>query len=276
MSNTTSWYIALVAARLLVLPHLAPWDACSATPYPLSRIAQDAAFVSTPFLPRLSRRTRAAAQANSGATSPAQMMAVIADGEANAASSTAAPAAFMTVTTATAAEHDAEQHQLKLRNPDGVSEAAIQDGLDLYHSIMACEDPELKGALQEAIQVLNDGLRLYGPDQLIGSYNGGKDAVVIMHLHRAAVANYCVQQGEAFRTKLIYFENDREFPEVEALVADSVKRFDLELSRYKTGFVEGLKQRMAEGGSEKCYGFVLGTRKGDPNCGVQTTFTPSR
>lgn len=33
-------------------------------------------------------------------------------------------------------------------------------------------------------QVLNDGLRLYGPGQLIGSYNGGKDAVVIMHLHR--------------------------------------------------------------------------------------------
>ncbi|CAM9150612.1 unnamed protein product [Ectocarpus sp. 4 AP-2014] len=275
MSNTSSWYLALVAARLLVVPQLAPCDACSSTPYPLSRIAQDTAFVSTPFLPRLSRRTRAAAQANSGATSPVQMMAVVAGGQTNGASSTAAPAPFMTVTTAAAEHANAEQQQLKLRNPDGVSEAAIQDGLDLYHSIMACEDPELKGALQEAMQVLNDGLRLYGADQLIGSYNGGKDAVVIMHLHRAAVANYCVQQGEAFRTKLIYFENDREFPEVEALVADSVKRFDLELSRYKTGFVEGLKQRMAEGGSEKCYGFVLGTRKGDPNCGVQTSFTPS-
>lgn len=60
----------------------------------------------------------------------------------------------MTVTAAGAAEPDAQQQQLKLRNPDGVSEAAIQDGLDLYHSIMACKDPELKGALQEAMQVL--------------------------------------------------------------------------------------------------------------------------
>lgn len=34
------------------------------------------------------------------------------------------------------------------------------------------------------VQVLRDSLRLYGPVQLIGSYNGGKDAVVIMHLHR--------------------------------------------------------------------------------------------
>lgn len=55
-----------------------------------------------------------------------------------------------------------------------------------------------------------------------------------------------------------------------------MKEYDLELSRYNTGFVEGLKQRMAEGGGDKCYGFVLGTRKGDPNCGVQTSFTPSR
>ncbi len=34
------------------------------------------------------------------------------------------------------------------------------------------------------MQVMSDSLRLYGTDQLIGSFNGGKDAVVIMHLHR--------------------------------------------------------------------------------------------
>lgn len=30
--------------------------------------------------------------------------------------------------------------------------------------------------------------------------------------HRAAVAKYSVEKGQAFRTKLIYFENEREFP----------------------------------------------------------------
>lgn len=64
--------------------------------------------------------------------------------------------------------------------------------------------------------------------------------------------------------------------EVEKLVQDNEQRYDLELSRYKTGFVEGLKRRMEEGGAGNFYGFVLGTRKGDPNCGVQTSFTPSR
>lgn len=64
--------------------------------------------------------------------------------------------------------------------------------------------------------------------------------------------------------------------EVEKLVLDSTKKYDLDLSSYKTGFVDGLKQRMEEGGNDKSYAFVLGTRKGDPNCGVQTSFTPSR
>eukprot|EP00903_Cladosiphon_okamuranus_P021990 g20220.t1 len=190
-------------------------------------------------------------------------------GDANAAT-----APFMTVRTSGSGP-EGEAGNLKLLNPDGVSEAAIEDGLKLYDRIMACDDPKLKGALDSAMQVFRDGLRLYGPDQLIGSYNGGKDAVVIMHLHRAAVAKYSVDKGRAFRTKLIYFENKREFPEVEKLVKDSERRYDLELARYETGFVEGLQQRIDEGGADKCYGFVLGTRQGDPNCGVQTNFTPS-
>lgn len=71
-------------------------------------------------------------------------------------------------------------------------------------------------------------------------------------------------------------DSSNRMSEVRQLVLDSEDRYDLELSRYATGFVDGLKRHMEEGGSDKCYGFVLGTRKGDPNCGVQTSFTPSR
>lgn len=58
----------------------------------------------------------------------------------------------MTVTTAEAGAKN-EAGKLELINPDGVSEAAIENGLDLFHRIMACEDPKLKGALVSAIQV---------------------------------------------------------------------------------------------------------------------------
>lgn len=56
----------------------------------------------------------------------------------------------------------------------------------------------------------------------------------------------------------------------------NVREYDLELSKYNTGFVEGLRQHIAKGGADQCYAFVLGTRQGDPNCGAQTSFTPSR
>eukprot|EP00953_Heterococcus_sp_UTEX-ZZ885_P036945 19016-Heterococcus_DN1.PRE.2 len=32
------------------------------------------------------------------------------------------------------------------------------------------------------MNVYKDGLRLYGPDRLLTSYNGGKDAVVVMQV----------------------------------------------------------------------------------------------
>lgn len=41
----------------------------------------------------------------------------------------------------------------QLRNPDNVSAAAIQDGLDLYRKLMACEDAILKQPVQQAMQV---------------------------------------------------------------------------------------------------------------------------
>lgn len=72
---------------------------------------------------------------------------------AEAAEAAEAAAPFMTVTSSGAGPEDGAG-KLELRNPDGVSEAAIEDGLNLYHRIMACEDPKLKGALESAIQVL--------------------------------------------------------------------------------------------------------------------------
>ena len=60
------------------------------------------------------------------------------------------------------------------------------------------------------------------------------------------------------------------------MVNESVKDYDLDLSRYKMGFAEGLREKIAEGGEGTSYAFVLGTRQGDPKCGSQASFTPSR
>lgn len=75
-----------------------------------------------------------------------------------------------------------ELEQLELRNPDGVSKAALDDGLDLYRRIMACEDPKFGGALKSAMQVLS---RSRGP--LTSEY----DVQVIHARCRLGAWDYC-------------------------------------------------------------------------------------
>ncbi|CAM9334039.1 unnamed protein product [Chrysoparadoxa australica] len=161
-----------------------------------------------------------------------------------------------------------------LANPDNVSLEAFQDALSLHQALSTMTEPYLGASVAASLNVYEDALRLYGPEKLISSYNGGKDAVVIMHLHRAAVAKHSLDHGRIYRPRVIYFDGAKEFPDVRQLVQDTAKQYDLELLIYKQGFVDGLRTCMEDlgGGS---FGFVLGTRKGDPNCGVQTSFTPS-
>jgi 3'-phosphoadenosine 5'-phosphosulfate sulfotransferase (PAPS reductase)/FAD synthetase len=97
--------------------------------------------------------------------------------------------------------------------------------------------------------------------------------------------------------------HDRCVSQVRELVHSTAQQFGLDLRVYEGSFVKGLQRCMAEMEAETAgatvaetavdttvgtavkqqqrrtgplaFGFVLGTRRGDPNCGVQTAFTPS-
>ncbi|EED95802.1 predicted protein, partial [Thalassiosira pseudonana CCMP1335] len=158
--------------------------------------------------------------------------------------------------------------------------------LDLHQRIKDCTDPYISPMLTSALHDLDMAYRLYGPFCMVGSYNGGKDAVVIFHLMRAVHANYCREiqnQSDAKddvmipRPRVIYFQHPDEFPQVESLLHETVKSYDLEMLAFREG--DGLS----------CYGsgttsflppphplaFVLGTRKDDPNAGSQGIYAPS-
>jgi len=109
------------------------------------------------------------------------------------------------------------------------------------------------------------------------------DAVVIMHLARAALAKHCVDNQlspDAHKLRVIYFLSRNEFPEIRKFVETEVERYNLDMQLHAKDFVSGLKACIsgeAEERGEKAphLAFVLGTRKGDPNCGVQKNFEPS-
>ena len=188
------------------------------------------------------------------------------------------------------------------------SEEAYQSALELYHSFTTTSDTYLQSLINDALQTLANAYRLYGPNNVIGSYNGGKDAVVIFHLMRAAHAKYYhdilqqqqqqQQQGnnnkqiKIIRPRVIYFEHNDEFVQVEHFLKQTIDQFDCFMLSFPkgTGFSNGLKllvQNNYPFSSTNTYitnnndiptypmAFVLGTRSSDPNAGSQQNYAPS-
>jgi hypothetical protein len=152
-------------------------------------------------------------------------------------------------------------------------EQQIAEDLAFYEAITSVDDEPLRAATLRALDILASALRLYGPQRTVVSFNGGKDADVVLHLMRAASAKYCADNSLRERPPLVYFEDPKEFPEVEAHVASAVERYQCQLVRYSSGIKAGLADLVDQ--SPRTLAFVLGTRQGDPNCGDQGAFAPS-
>jgi hypothetical protein len=69
--------------------------------------------------------------------------------------------------------------------------AQVKRDLEFYEKITAVEDEALRAATISALDTLAQALRLYGPANTVVSFNGGKDADVVLHLMRAASAKHC-------------------------------------------------------------------------------------
>lgn len=170
-------------------------------------------------------------------------------------------------------------------------EAAAIGGRDagrLRQEILrVAEDGELRGRrLAAGLEVLDAALRLLGPDGLVVAFNGGKDATVVLHLARAAMAGLGPDDRRPLR--VMYLPSDDEFPEVDAFVDVTARSFpDIDVSMVLGGLGVGLDRVCSEeartaaaeiavtAGHRLGLGFVLGTKINDPNAKGQGTFEPS-
>ena len=169
---------------------------------------------------------------------------------------------------------------------------AFDDSLDLYERFVQCNDSYVAGPIKTALSCLDHAFRLYGPSSVICSFNGGKDAVVILHLVRAAYAAYCKQQQnndnscQVLQPRVIYFDHADEFPEILSFLHEQVLQLDLDMICFEQGtkFQHGLKVLVdcncvlaAKTNSTVTLPLacVLGTRITDPNANGQQQFAPS-
>jgi molybdopterin-biosynthesis enzyme MoeA-like protein/3'-phosphoadenosine 5'-phosphosulfate sulfotransferase (PAPS reductase)/FAD synthetase len=173
----------------------------------------------------------------------------------------------------------AHNYQPYLDNRQEWSNEQLQDSLKLYQAFMSCTDSYVAPGIQDALNTIDHAYRLYGPESVICSFNGGKDAVVILHLLRAAHAMYYDTAIKAakkkqkqiqststssssstddnnnnnhqedsilipiYRPRVIYFEHAEEFPQVLQFLQESVHEYDLDMMVFEqgVGFSDGLK-----------------------------------
>ena len=121
---------------------------------------------------------------------------------------------------------------------NGEMDESEKDALTLYNTMRSCKDTYLAPNLNHALDVLTDACRLYGMNNLISSYNGGKDADVIMHLLRAVAAKLQHDTGVKHRAKLVYFAVEDEFPEVLQHIEYTKKRYNLDIVQYDCGIAQ--------------------------------------
>eukprot|EP00978_Attheya_sp_CCMP212_P008451 scaffold19858_cov56-Attheya_sp.AAC.8 len=184
--------------------------------------------------------------------------------------------------------------------PSRWTQDQYESSLLLYEKLTSCKDEYVAPLIKSSLHCLENAYRLYGPQSVIGSYNGGKDAVVILHLMRAVHAKHhhnqissgggSISDSGIIRPRVIYFEHEDEFPQVLELLHDTVSQFDLDMIVFERGikFAEGLQiivdanypngaNRNGDGQKAPPHpmAFVLGTRTSDPNAGSQGHFAPS-
>jgi len=129
------------------------------------------------------------------------------------------------------------------------SPAAYRDSLELHEKLMQCSDSYVNDRIRAALTCLDHALRLYGPESVLCSFNGGKDAVVILHLVRAAMAqHYNTTNSNSssskplriVRPRVIYFDHEHEFPEILEFLHERRK---LEQDGLEGGDAEDSKKR---------------------------------
>ncbi|VWU49888.1 FAD synthetase, putative [Hepatocystis sp. ex Piliocolobus tephrosceles] len=106
---------------------------------------------------------------------------------------------------------------------------------------------ELSKDIIDAINQIYDTFRLCN-DNVFLSFNGGKDAVVVLHLFRCAYAKYIKDtKGKIKKPNLCYFkDHTNEFPEVYQFLNECVYIYDFNIHIIKGTWKEGINNFINE------------------------------
>lgn len=160
-----------------------------------------------------------------------------------------------------------------------MSESSEDEQARQLEEELGVTDTSFLAALRRSCQVCRRGVLLYpGQGELAVSFNGGKDACVVLYLWLAAVLAVKGALGDddaldslGSRTA-IYFDSSEEFPEVRDFVSWTVKELGLSMATVEEkDFRQGMGE-MVDGGLRAV---VMGQRSSDPYMKGVDAYSPS-
>lgn len=146
-----------------------------------------------------------------------------------------------------------------------------QDPVALYTSLQMHSTTDHPTAT--ALRVLEGAIRLYKPSNLAVAFNGGKDATVVLHLTRAVVAKWALDNNALPAVHCLYLlGGGDEFEQVEIFVRQQVNLCALHVTEVDAGFKDGIQLFTKD---RNLCAFVMGTRRDDPDGQSIEHFEPS-
>lgn len=150
--------------------------------------------------------------------------------------------------------------------------AASVEGL--LSSLSSSSSSSSAAAVEKSLEIIIDAIRIFGPSGLVISFNGGKDACVILYLLITALKRKECPGNLGKDLKVIYFEHQFEFDEVYEFISEIRGKLDVEFIEFKSekNFKDGM-QELVDVHNVKAV--IMGTRDGDPYTQEAESFQPS-
>jgi FAD synthetase len=138
-----------------------------------------------------------------------------------------------------------------------ISNSTKEDDIDLYK------------AINDSIIILNNAIEKYDINTIVLSFNGGKDACIILQLYRLLL--YRLNKSLS-NTRILYFITPNDFKEVDEFMISIKDLYNIDYIRYDCSMKDGMIKEVELG--YQCV--VIGTRIGDPYTDESTpSFQPS-
>eukprot|EP00735_Rhodelphis_limneticus_P006737 TRINITY_DN19170_c0_g1::TRINITY_DN19170_c0_g1_i1::g.2340::m.2340 TRINITY_DN19170_c0_g1::TRINITY_DN19170_c0_g1_i1::g.2340 ORF type:complete len:233 (+),score=8.10,sp/Q6ING7/FLAD1_XENLA/40.10/1e-44,PAPS_reduct/PF01507.14/2.8e+03,PAPS_reduct/PF01507.14/1.2e-21 TRINITY_DN19170_c0_g1_i1:70-768(+) len=151
--------------------------------------------------------------------------------------------------------------------------------MELISTLRTCQDETFAHLFDETVEFFSRCVALYSPNELVFSFNGGKDCTVVFHLLRAALALHYGDGTSNFDEKLylrqihfIYFKEKQPFPEIEEFIRSTSQTYQIQIETVEDPFKQGTQKLVTERGIKA---FILGQRRGDPYCATLERCSPS-